>query len=124
MIHDSTTNNVYGSFSKNNKHTLSGDFFGGCRPATLRSSGLVMRKADFLSGVTPSPFRHQLKAYTWPGYSFGKAAAVPTRLMESGSPSFFALSTALQRGMRNVDTNKRAARGTTVEYLSARKPFY
>merc|ERR1719343_740687 len=42
--------------------TFSGFVFGGVRPANLRSSGLLILKADRLRGVTPSPFRAQLNS--------------------------------------------------------------
>lgn len=42
--------------------TLRGLDLGWSRPASLRSRGLVMRKADFFSGVTPSALRAQLNS--------------------------------------------------------------
>jgi hypothetical protein len=47
---------------QNGALTINGIFLGGSRPATFKSRGLVIRKADFLRGVTPSPLRHQLNA--------------------------------------------------------------
>jgi len=70
---------------------------GTVRPATFKSNALEMRNADRRSGVTPSLLRHQLKAYTCPGYSLGKASTTPTRLILSGSPSVALASDARTR---------------------------
>ena len=53
--------------TKRTKHiqqtlTAKGILVGTGTPATFKSNGLTMRKADLLTGVTPSPFKHQLKA--------------------------------------------------------------